>query len=78
VEITQVKRPKNILLFTGFAGWTEIMHNLAININKNNPDISFSAYTLGMHNKDFLNSQKELSYANIYCSDELRVGYWTK
>lgn len=65
-----------IMLFTGFAGWTETMHNLALKIKKNNPNTSFTAYTLGVHNKEFLKNQKELEYENIYCSDELRIKYW--
>ena len=72
------KKDFKILLFTGFAGWTEILHDFSIRLKKDYPQINFVAYCLGVHNKNFLINQNDINYEAVYCSDEMRLGYWNK
>ena len=70
------KKGFKVFLFTGFAGWTNLLHDLSLRIKKNYPNIRFVAYCLGVHNKNFLVNQDELQYDEVFCSDELRLDYW--
>ena len=72
------KKHFKVLLFTGFAGWTEILHGLSLRLKKDYPHIKLVAYCLGVHNKNFLIKQNDLNYESVYCSDEMRLGYWGK